>query len=286
MNLRHTLMTAVLLAFTLGAFVLSAPVGADQSQLANRSLYIFGDSWAQQMSETGTPIPFDQQLIDHEFDSFVTLHKHGISGSTLQDWAEDVDGNMTALLAAIAVDPSVNPLVFFTLGGNDIRDGRTQIEMATDLATILTALEATRADVQVIYGSYDILNPTVSPICVFGLEAIFGTSDPLQVNTLLYAAQQGAATVAANFGRTTAVDLFGTLQGNTGMPDLSAWSPIQYVTSDCLHLNSDGYNTYIEALFDTHLTSTICEDPEVTSSACATTTYIYLPMLMNNELMP
>ena len=272
---------ALLIIFTL--FVLSLytadALQAESVAPANRSIYIFGDSWAAQMSTTGEPIPFDQALVDREFDSFVTLHKHGVSGSTLAQWAADENGMFTTLATAISLDPNPNPIVFVTLGGNDLFAGSTVTEMATNLATILTALEAIRADLQVVQGGYDILNPNVAPQCMIFMQTLFGSSDPTVVNTALLTAYQSGVTVFSAFERSSSVNTFGTLQGTPGNPTLGEWSPVEYL-SDCIHLNANGYNLYLNTLFDKALTPILCSDPLVTSSACPF--LVYLPVMMTD----
>ncbi len=271
--------TIFLLSLILVVVVGIVSVQAEPDAPDNRSIYIFGDSWAEQMSETGSPIPFDQAIVDNEFDSFVTLHKHGISGSTLEQWATNENGILLALTTAIVNDSSSDPIVFFTLGGNDVFAGASAQEMATNLATILTALEATRPDLQIVQGGYDILNPNVNPAqCLAAMQFIFGSTDPAVVNTAVLTAYQDSATVVDAFDRATIVNTFGSLQGTPGNPTINEWSPVQYL-SDCIHLNTDGYNIYLDTLFNEQLSPELCSDPLVIASACPSDTYIYLPLL-------
>lgn len=253
-------------------------VRAQDSAPAERSIYIFGDSWAQQMSETGTPIPFDQTIIDNEFDDFVTLHKHAISGSTLDQWANDENGILTALADEISADSSQSPIVFFTLGGNDVFAGSSAEEMAADLTTILTTLSATRPDVEIVQGGYDILNPNISPaVCFPAMLAIFGSTDPSAINPIILAAYQDSVDVTATFTSTVSVNTFGSLQGSPGEPVISEWSPVQYL-ADCIHLNSDGYNIYLDTLFQEQITPELCSDPLVTAAVCSRIK-LYLPLI-------
>lgn len=275
----------LLLLLTFLALVLLAPGGPLQAapampEPADRSIYIFGDSWAQLMAEVGTPIPFDNAVADRDFDSFITLHRHAISGSTLAEWASDSGGRLTTLATSIAMDTTKNPIAFFTLGGNDVRNDATPEQMAANLAMILNALQSTRADLEIYYGGYDFLNPNINGTCMIGTQITFGTTDPALINPQLLAAYQGAALVANSFDRTTAVNTFGTLQGNPGMPDPTMWSPVEYVSADCLHLNRDGYELYVDALFDLALTAEICSDLNVTSTSCPLRKHIFLPLIM------
>lgn len=256
------------------------PLQAEPAAPADRSIYIFGDSWSQQMSTTGTPIPFDQAIITREFDSFVTLHKYGLSGSTLAQWASDEGGILTTLTTAIAADASQNPIIFFTLGGNDLFGGSTTTEMETNLTTILTALEATRNDIQIVYGAYDVPNPNINPLlCLPAMTAIFGSTDPTVVNSTYLVVYQSSVAVIDTFDRAVTVNTFGSLQGTPGNPTISEWSPVQY-WSDCIHPNASGYTIYLDTVFSDQLNSLLCADPRVDAAVCPTSEFVYLPIVL------
>lgn len=261
-------LVTLILTLLLVATLYGSALATDNVVPANRSIYIFGDSWAQQMSETGSPIPFDDALVKHEFDSFITLHKHGISGSTLAQWANNEGGILTNLTTAIANDSDSNPIVFFTLGGNDFFAGSSAEEMATNQTTILTALEATRTDLTIVQGGYDLLNPDSGFFCSSAMQQTFGSTDPTTVNTILLDVYQNSVTIVNQFDRAVSVNTFGSLQGTPGNPTLSEWSPVEFVTSDCIHLTSAGYTIYLDTLFAAQLTPSICSDSMVEAAAC------------------
>ena len=152
-----------------------------------RTLYVFGDSWAEDMTTSLNLL--NPALTSRGFGSFVTVNARAVRGSTMAKWAADnpcgdCPGAFTELQQAIMNDPREAPIVFFTLGGNDITENFIQsgpnqavfTTIAQDLRTILNALKAARSDVQIIIGGYDILNPNINTfLCVTALQTIFLT---------------------------------------------------------------------------------------------------------------
>lgn len=222
------------------------------------TLYVFGDSWAQDITtDFGT---MDDELDERGFTS-VSVTPFGENGTTMREWATDEEGRLTALTNALEADTSDEPVLFFTLGGNDVIErgqssGAAAIvaEIEADMRTLLDALNGVRDDLQIVVGSYDIVNPVVNGFCTTALQLAFGSTDPGQVNSLVDQVRLVQATVAADYANVTAVNAMGTLQGTPGMPDLDMWSPVQYVASDCIHLNADGYDFYLDTIFDVALT--------------------------------
>ena len=235
----------------------SAEIPSDSTHIATtqtRSLYIFGDSWADQLDNS----VIQAELVARNLDREVTVYPLGDSGTTMAQWANDADGRLTNLLNQIINDPNSNPIVFFTLGGNDILGGGLSAATSVNqnLSSLLAQLEASRSDLQIVYAQYDILNPNVQSICSPTLNALFGSTQPAVVNNTWLGLYNQSEQVVANFSRTQIVNTYGALQGNPGNPDITSWSPVQYI-SDCIHLNASGYDLYLDPIFDDALTSLI-----------------------------
>ncbi len=262
MNNRHFFVVFWFLITLLLIGPAEAPAAA--ATTTARTIFIFGDSWVEDItttSDTTTSI-FDQALIDRGYDSFVTTQVKAFSGSTMAGWAADnpcgdCPGELTTLAQAITSDPNPDPIVFFILGGNDVRDsfansGPNQTiydTLAQDLRTILDTLTATRSDVRIVVGAYDILNPAIDPFCSVALQLVFGSADPAIVNPYVNQIYTTYETIAAEYTNVVAVNTMGTLQGTPGDPDLSQWSAVQYV-ADCIHLTESGYKLYLAVIFD------------------------------------
>lgn len=218
-----------------------------------RSLYVFGDSWADQMDDG----QFQQELVDRGYDDSVQLIPFGIGGTTMINWARDSDGMLSELIETIVEDPNPNPIVFFTLGGNDMLGGRPPELVQESMRTVLTELEASRDDLQIVYAQYDVMSPDIEPgECIERFDEIFGATTPETINAIWLEFYAQAEQIAAEFDRTVAVNTYGSLQGNSGNPDFTSWSPVEYF-ADCIHLNDDGYDIYLDTVFDEALTPMI-----------------------------
>ncbi|MEM7539052.1 MAG: SGNH/GDSL hydrolase family protein [Chloroflexota bacterium] len=246
-----------------------------QSPVNERTIYVFGDSWAAQMS--GRLGVFEQELQDRAYDSFITISPWAQGGSTAAGWAEV--GELEALKTAIANDPNPNPIVFFTLGGNDLLNAgattptdEAYSDIQQNINTIVSELLTAREDMQIVSGGYDSFNLASSASCTAVFAEALGTTDPTVLNQAIHNVYTQHATIAANYTNYTAVNTSGSLQGNPGNPDFSQWSPAEYM-NDCLHLNADGYSIYLDTVFDNALDQLICADAP---GACPSTT-IELP---------
>lgn len=236
-----------------------------EPQTDTQSLYIFGDSWADQMDDG----QLQRDVADRDFDTFVTVYPYGIGGTTMDDWANDARGMRGQLTAAIVNDPNPNPIVFFTLSGNDLLGGRSTDEILADLEQLLTELENIRDDLHIVFATYDILNPQIDARQCNGLiNNLFGSLDPATVNANWVQLYDLTAAVVDQFDRTTTVNTFGSLQGRPGNPDLASWSPEDYL-ADCIHLNDDGYDLWLDTVFDEALTPLICRSAVASTAQCA-----------------
>lgn len=276
---RYIVILGLLLGFVFVVSVTANPAGGGEEP---RTIYVFGDSWADQMTASyGT---FDQELVDRGYDSFVTLEMWAVSGSTMDGWANDdpcdtgCPGRFTDLLTAITNDPNPDPIIFFTLGGNDILGNgigqEVYDEIANDLRVVLDAINATRPDTHIIIGAYDISNPNISPVaCNILLFAIFGSTDPAVVNPYIIQMYTNHESVAVDYENVAVVNTNGTLQGMPGNPDITQWSPVEYI-ADCIHLNGSGYDLYLDVIFDNALDDLLVVEPAPIE--------VYLPILQNN----
>ncbi|MEM7333065.1 MAG: SGNH/GDSL hydrolase family protein [Chloroflexota bacterium] len=229
-----------------------------------RSLYVFGDSWADQMDDE----VFQQELADRGFENLISIAPFAIGGTTMQQWADDEEGILSEVLEEIGNDPNPNPIVFFTLSGNDLLGGGTMDNVLLHLRSLLTDLEASREDLQIIYAGYDILNVEVDPEqCSRLLNNLFGTADPALTNPQWLFTYELIAEVVNEFERATAVNTYGSLQGQPGNPLLDQWSNVDYL-SDCIHLNDTGYGIYLDTVFDAALTPLICTDTSANLAEC------------------
>lgn len=253
-----------------------------------RTLYVFGDSWTAQMASQHNT--FQTALSDRNLDSSVQVVTFAEGGSTAAGWAADdpcnpsCAGRFTSLKTAITNDPLSDPVVFLTLGGNDLlfafQNGPTQAAyapIAANLRTILTELTQTRSDLQIFIGGYDILNPAVSAAqCNFLLNQVFGTTDPSVSNPYQIQLQDTITTVANEFAKVKAINTYGSLQGNPGNPDITQWSDVQFI-QDCIHLNGAGYAIYIGTVFDQGLNNALLVAPSTLTER------IYLPIIRRDS---
>ncbi len=249
-----------------------------------RSLYLIGDSWTAQMSDTYGS--FEQALEDRNLTDSINLISYAESGSTAAGWATDdpctpsCSGRFTTLKTAIANDPLPSPVLFFTLGGNDLLAGfaggpNTAVydQIKINLRTVISEVKAIRADVVIIIGGYDILNPAVDEIrCPQLLTFVFGSTDPAVSNPYQILLQDAITELAGEFTAVEAINTYGSLQSTPGNPDITTWSDVQYV-QDCIHLNGEGYAIYLNTVFSTGL------EEALTKEAVVLTSSIYLPVV-------
>jgi len=242
--------------FALGNFS-PAPAGA---QAPTQTLYLMGDSWTQQPADDhGT---FTRALIDRGLSDSVDVQSFAISGSTADEWANNSGNRLTDLTNAITNDPLPNPVLFFTLGGNDLRDAFTSGPntaaygaIEADIRTIVTTINASRTDIEIVMGGYDILNPDVNPfICNFAADALFNSTDPAVINPYIIQLYDTVKIVADEFDNVTAVNTNGSLQGTPGNPTIDQWSPVELI-EDCIHPKAAGYDLYFGTVFDQRLES-------------------------------
>lgn len=246
------------------------------------SVMLVGDSWARQMYDDGA------------MESALAAAGHGevavlgdataISGSTAQEWA---NATMLELLTdELAAHPETEAVVLF-LGGNDLLAGESgggwyvgmppAAETAlfdaieSDLATIVDAVLAADADVEVVLSSYDYPNfvETLSGLGAFVCVPLWqdlGEPTPLEINTTTSLLDQRHAAIAATRPRVDAVSHWGLMQVVFGYPslgidpgelalpgDLTLPSPPQAMRlfgSDCFHLRASGYTAVAGRLWD------------------------------------
>jgi lysophospholipase L1-like esterase len=212
-----------------------------------RSFYVIGDSWSDVPSRFNT---FEACLSQRNLDYF-TVYKHAVSGSSAAQWASDTFAPANAFLLALTEDPRPKPVVYFTLGANDLPGESIPANLDTLVGNILTA----RPDAKIIMASMDTLNPAISPAC----EAMY---DVVQLNGGFNQLATLQAEVAANYPSAFAAYVMGTLQGTPGNPDLSQPGPVEYM-GDCFHLNAEGYNLVVGQAIDLALLNTDFFSPEI-----------------------
>lgn len=239
------LVMVALWAATNRAVVAAAPQGL-------RRFTIMGDSWGYLMLD-----PFKAEFAQRGLGRIDVLQT-SIPGSTADFWANNEGGVLDVIKELIRVDPA-RPTVYISLSGNDLLqryplEGEAVFtEVEADLRTIADELIATRADVRLILAGYDILNFGRSDFCQDAAQLIFGVTTPEQVNPIVLRLGTIQAEVADDYDQVTYVNLWGTLQGHPGEPDITQWSPEVWMAdddNDCIHLNQWGYRRFIDAMFD------------------------------------
>ncbi len=228
------------------------------SAASGRTLYVFGDSWSAEMAEG----QFQAELSERNLDGSVNIQSYAIGGTTLEQWAADENEMFTALLEAIEEDPHPAPIVFFTLGGNDIlEEWATPVDLAEPFEDVLVELIETRSDVQVVVGNYDFVNPSIdSDECNSWFGERFDSTEPRDINPIWLDLNETYQAVANQFDRVQVVNTYGTLQGQPGNPDINTWSPQQYL-ADCIHLTDAGYARYLDTIFSEALSAVINSSP-------------------------
>lgn len=243
----------VLLAAVMLAAACQGADGGTGTAGASRSLYVIGDSWAELMHEQ-----VRVELDDRGFDE-VALRRFGASGSRMAEWKDVNEGPMRTVAEALAEDPTPDPVVLVILGGNDLLDGRaTAQEVSRDLHGVVAVLRDARPDVEVVLGSYDIVNPAVEPDeCGEFFDSALGVRHVADITRAFREQWTALESTASQLEAVTAVDAFGTLQGRPGDPDLSAPSPTEFL-ADCIHLNDLGEDLYLDEVFARAVTSALC----------------------------
>lgn len=236
----------------------------DSAEMAPLSLYIFGDSWAELIGDG----PIQNELLDRALDDVLEPQLFGIGGTTMAQWADDDDGMRSELADAILSDPSANPIVFFTLSGNDLLDGGSSIDDVLDnLATVLTSLTELRDDLHIVFGGYDILNATLDASCEALFTNLVGSAEPSIVNGTFVEMFERAEAVVATYDQAISVDTYGALQGRPGNPDLNQWSETSYL-ADCIHLNDKGHDIYLDTIFVNAILPHLCATHAEGTDAC------------------
>lgn len=227
----------------------------------SKTLYLLGDSWTQQPFGLGT---FDKILASRNLSESVRLENHAISGSTAAQWAADQNASLTNVTNAIKNDPLDAPVVYLTLGGNDLLaafvggpNDAAYTLVEAHIRTVITQVVATRDDVTVVIGGYDLTNPAASSgnnflTCEALLKGVFDTTDPAVINPYILRLFDTLTAIAADFDNVHVVNTYGSLQGTPGQPDLSQWSPRELI-ADCIHPNSAGYDLHLKTVFDAKL---------------------------------
>ena len=250
-----------------------------------RTLYLIGDSWTQQPAADGL---FQQQLASRNLSETVTIQDFAISGSTAAEWAANQDNRLGNITEIIKNDSLDGPVVYLTLGGNDLINAffngpnpAAYDAIGNNVRTVISELKATRDDVQIVIGGYDITNPAApsgNPIftCNDALQQLFGTTDPAVANPYIIQLFDTLTNVANEFEGVYTVNTYGSLQGTPGMPNLSQWSPLELI-EDCIHPNNAGYALHLNTVFDNRLESLLA------ASTGPLDRQIFLPIIVGAE---
>lgn len=249
--IRYKLSIGLLLIGLSGIILVSARPADATAGL--RRFIIMGDSWGYLMLDP-FKAEFNQRGLGNLFDVWQT----SIPGTTAEFWANNELGALDVVADWIALDPT-RPVVYISLSGNDLLQQYPAEGMAVftgieaDLRTIVETLIAARPDVRILFAGYDIVNFGRSDFCQSVAQTIFGTTVPADINPLFLQLGDIQATLEADYSQVLYTDIWGTLQGHPGEPDITSWSPEFWMPgdeNDCIHLNEWGYRRFIDAMFD------------------------------------
>ncbi len=247
---RYVSLGLLLVGLTMAILTPSPPADAASGL---RRFIIMGDSWGYLMLDP-FKAEFDQRGLGNLFDVWQT----SIPGTTAEFWANNELGALDVVTDWIAIDPT-RPVVYISLSGNDVlqqypTEGMAVFEgIEADLRAIVDALVAARPDVRILLAGYDILNFDRSEFCQTVAQTIFGSNAPQDINPLFLQLGDIQAALDADYPQVIYTNLWGTLQGQPGEPDITSWSPEFWLPedeNDCVHLNEWGYRRFIDAMFD------------------------------------
>ncbi len=224
---------------------------ANSSVMAATKVVMIGDSWGWSM-----PDPLNTHFNNNGHGDWDVLNL-SVPGATADAYASDLGGALTLVLNTLAITPSVE-VVAICLGGNDFAFGYggagsaifTQIE--DDLRYIVDQILAVRPDLDIVFTGYDILKYDKSEFCLLFAFNYFGLVLPWEVTPLFQEILAAQQRIANDYPEASALNLFGTGQGNPGSPNIFQWSPSSYVASedlDCLHLSSSGYTKFTREIY-------------------------------------
>ncbi len=209
---------------------------------------IIGDSWGDFIG----PVQ-EAKLATLGITNFTNL---AVGGTTAAQWAADESGLLSGALDTLAAMPSQDvAFVYVSIGGNDIlgewasQGSALFARVAGDLATVRSALLAAKSNTVVLLGGYDILNFESSLVCQITASALFGTTDPTFINSIVRTGGLLLDNFAQGRARTLSLSVIGALQGMADTPDLTNWSPAELIRSDCIHLTDEGYTVFNDAMF-------------------------------------
>lgn len=224
--------------------------------LANNKVILFGDSWGALM---GSPLATQFDVNGHSDYDVLNL---SIPGSTADSYANNVAGVMDITLGYIIATPEVQYVVI-SLGGNDLHalyatqglNANAIIEQS--IRTIVDRINAARPGLQILLTGYDILKWDKSTECLLLAATVFQNQILApQINPIYLDLGNHLNAVSASYSNVTYVNeplgLWGTGQGNPGIPNILAWSPSSYVASDnldCVHLSTSGYNQFTAQIY-------------------------------------
>ncbi|MEW5989073.1 MAG: SGNH/GDSL hydrolase family protein [Chloroflexota bacterium] len=217
-----------------------------------RTLTIMGDSWGTLLLDS-----IKDELAERGLAGRVLVLQTSIPGSTADFWANNEWGSLDLVKQIVALDP--NPIVYISLGGNDLVGQYATLgdavftEIEADLRFIVDELVTTRPNVVIILAGYDVLNFDKSAFCLLFSDLVFGSTLPEVVNPLFLEIGDVQATLDADYSQVVYANAWGALQGTPGLPDTASWSPDRFFPDDdldCLHLNDQGYSVYTNAVFD------------------------------------
>ncbi len=205
-----------------------------------------------------------QHLIDAGYADNYSIINRAVPGSHASQWASGYF--LRSVLRQLRPSPG-NPIVIFSLGGNDFLYGDVRYSggglddpiyglIEQRLRSIVDQILAERGDTTILFVGYDILNMDKTPECHDMAVDLAGSGLPQDVNPLLVELGELQRRVADDYSQVYYADVIGALQGHPGAADMNAWSPLPYFIGyigwqqDCIHMGQEGYGVFTGSILD------------------------------------
>ena len=248
---------------------------------------VMGDSWAVRLYD-----PLRQKLAEEGMGDWFDFHFHGYNGATVSEWASGFHNNWLATVQEIIVNDRGQPVVYISLGGDDIIFGYRWLKdqqffdfVERDMHKIITELIRVRPDVHIIFGGYDFLNGGLSFITQMLAYWIFGECSAELVNRAMLGIGDIQHRMAAKYRQVKAAKLWGTLQGAQDMPNIERWSPSRYFYPfNGLHYKREGYKLFVDALYQWLMEEDILLAALQPAPADDTAVNLSLPLTLEREI--
>jgi lysophospholipase L1-like esterase len=229
-----------------------------------------GDSWANRSYDPVygylTPKGWSVSRLDDNFENLA------VEGATSTEWVREYTDDTRGItqqnnyyhrldrrLASLANTGCSDPVVVFSAGGNDLKEGLSPsdalVRAEQQLAYIIDTIHERHPGVRIVIPGYELLNVTNSAACAVGALVITsGPGEgffPTRANLAVIGLAERYQRLADGRAFVDHAAIAGALQGNRGNPDPSRLISVDYMADDCIHLDDAGYQLYGWYLADT-----------------------------------